>query len=574
MNVLRSRLNDIRDILDAEHVQEDLITMARSFGFKASSGWIGDTAAQYLTELVTHLGKLLEVVEMECKEQAKEVEEALANNQISFDLLEYYYEEGGVYTEYVGIGQGDLDIQRRIIPFVLKRARFSDDKKQLDLDVEYHEWDGVCFQKRVIGYVQDAYEGVQEITPLCFHRMSDETLAKVTERGRLYLSYCGLGVVYAEYYDSTRMQDQLKCSDSNVKARVRRVMIDPLGFHHAQRGYNPNQRRPLPDNAEEYIARLPYWIGGYDLETHEWQRFPISDLTPIEYDEMVWRNLIMDDNTKDLIEALVDSTGQSLGASYSGQLSKGKNVLLIGPLGTGRMTTVHAVCNLLKRPLLTISAYDIGSGTDLIAHWMSLAVTWNAVIVVKDADVYLKSANITDREHINATLRQLEGDDCITFWVTSGCDEEFLNSFCAVINFPELNATARRRLWLTHFGQPEPAGYVPKIERTLVSSSFGDQKKVDYSAHLRDIEKLSRHRLDGEPHANCWVTLLILLLGRTIENIVRSARALATSNGEHLSVHHVKVVMEARRQDNPPLWRKLTRALMLVTKVLHASGAN
>jgi hypothetical protein len=32
--------------------------------------------------------------------------------------------------------------------------------------------------------------------------------------------------------------------------------------------------------------------------------------------------------------------------------------------------------------------------------------------------------------------------------------------------------------------------------------------------------------------------------------------------------------MEARRKDNPPLWRKLTRVLMLVTKVLHASGAN
>jgi len=180
------------------------------------------------------------------------------------------------------------------------------------------------------------------------------------------------------------------------------------------------------------------------------------------------------------------------------------------------------------------------------------------VIVVKDADGYLKSTNNKDRERIRATLRQLEGDDCISFWVTSGCDKGLLSSFCAVINFPELDATARRRLWLNHFGQSEPAGYVPKIERPLVSSSFSDQKKVDYSAHLREVEKLSRHRLDG----------------RTIENIVRSARALADSNGEHLSVHHVKVVMKVQRKDNLPLWRKLTRVLMLATNALHTIGVN
>lgn len=29
-----------------------------------------------------------------------------------------------------------------------------------------------------------------------------------------------------------------------------------------------HRRVPLPDNAEEHIARLPYWIGGYDLEVN------------------------------------------------------------------------------------------------------------------------------------------------------------------------------------------------------------------------------------------------------------------------------------------------------------------
>jgi len=71
-----------------------------------------------------------------------------------------------------------------------------------------------------------------------------------------------------------------------------------------------------------------------------------------------------------------------------------------------------------------------------------------------------------------------------------------------VINFPELNAKARRRLWLNHFGQPESAKHVLDKERALsISSSFTDLKKIDYSAHLRAAEKLSWYQLDGESRA-------------------------------------------------------------------------
>ncbi|KAJ8583781.1 hypothetical protein M405DRAFT_937017 [Rhizopogon salebrosus TDB-379] len=547
MDVLRSRLNDARDILSVEDIPKDLTSKAEVFGFKASSGC--DAVAQYLADLVTHLGKLLEIVEAEGKEKAERFRESLANNKISVDLLEYYYEEGAVYASNVGIEKDDLDTERRIVPVVLKSACFSTDEQTLNLQLEHLEWDGVRFQKRYVLLVQEAFfQGTIPITSLVLQRMTDETLAKVTERGRLYLSYCR--VFYAEYYDDTRMHDELRCTDPDVKSRVRRVMIDPFGFHRAQQGYNPNLRTALPSDAEENIARLPYLIGGYDLDTHEWQKFSIWDLKPVEYDEEAWRNLIVDENTKDFIRALVDTTGHSL---HSRKLSKGKNVLLKGLLRTGGMTAVHAVCNLLKRPLLTISAPDLQIGTDQIAYRMSLAVTWNAVIVVKDADDLLKSTIKTSRERVNATLRQLEGDDCISFWVTSGCDKELLSSFCAVIDFPELNAAARRRLWLNHFGRPEPTAHISND--ILVGSSFGDLKRMDYSAHLRDIEKLSWHRLDA----------------RMIENIMRSARALADSNGEHLSAHHVKLVMKAQQLDNLPLWRKVTRILVLSAKVLHTT---
>ncbi|KAG2120128.1 hypothetical protein DEU56DRAFT_918460 [Suillus clintonianus] len=547
MKVLRSRLEDARDLLGAP---QDSTSTAEVFGFNVSSG--SEAAAEYIADLVVHLGKLLEVVEAECNQTAKKLEESLSNNKISFDLLEYYYEEGGSYAYNIGIEIDDVDVERRIVLVGLKRVYYSDQREQLFFEMEHFEWDGVGFQKRTVTIVQQSYQGTREVSSLVLQRMTDEMLAKVTERGRLYLSYSR--ICYAEYYDDTRMRDELVSSYHTVKPRTRRVIIDPIGFHRAQQGYSPDLCMPLPDNVEEYVARLPYWIGGCDLEAREWRTFRVWDLKPIEYDQEAWSKLILETNTKDLIKALVDTTGCSLGTPHPVRMGKGKNVLLNGPLGTGRMTTVHAVCNLFKRPLFTMSAHDFPDNKwDLvpyIANHMALAATWNAV--------FLKGTYPRDKDDVHATLRQFESDDCISFWVTTVCDKDLLRLFSAVVDFPELDAAARRRLWLCHFGQEESAGLKSTSEHTLVSSSLGDEKKTDYLAHLREIEKLSWYQLDG----------------KMIENIMRSARALAASNREHLSTHHVKVVMKSQRLDNLPLWRKLTRFLTLPAGVLRTGVVN
>lgn len=550
MKVLRSRLDDAHTFLDAEQLPEDLATKAEVLGFNASTG--REVAAEFVAGLVIHLGKLLEVVEAESKQPVKQLEEMLSNNQISFDLLEYYYEEGKSYIYNSGLLNNSLDVERPIIMVVLKSTRFLDDRGALLIEMEHLEWDGVRFEKRSLTFDLFAFQGTRAISSLFLQPVTDEAFVKVAERGRLYLSYSR--VCCAEYYDDTPVRS---ISTANSTPRTRRVMIDPVGFNRAWQGYNPHLRVPLPDNAEEHIARLPYWIGGYDLEVNRWRTFNIWDLKPVKYDQEAWSKLIMDEDTKDLLRALVDSTGCSVGGLKPAQFNKGQTVLLKGPPGTGRMTTVHAVCNLLKRPLLTITitaddlVYDLVNLLSDIALRASFAATWNAVIVVKGADHLLESKSQEHRDRVNTVLRQFESDDCISFWVSSACGEELLSRFSTVVDFPELDAAARRRLWLGHFGLNDP---VAICARTLITSSV-DQKEIDHSLLLRDIEKLSRHRLDG----------------RTIDNIVRSARALAASNGEHLSIHHIKLVMKTQRLDGLSLWQKLTRILTRQAKVLNTS---
>lgn len=550
MKVLRSRLDDARTFLDAEQLPEDLATKAEVLGFNTSTG--REVAAEFVAGLVIHLGKLLEVVEAESKQPVKQLEEMLSNNQISFDLLEYYYEEGKSYIYNSGLLNNGLDVERPIIMVILKSTRFLDDREALLIEMEHLEWDGVRFEKRSLTFDLFAFQGTRAISSLFLQPVTDEAFVKVTERGRLYLSYSK--VCCAEYYDDTPMRSVFI---ANSTPRTRRVMVDPVGFHRASQGYNPHLRVPLPNNAEEHIARLPYWIGGYDLEVNRWRTFNIWDLKPVKYDQEAWSRLIMDEDTKDLIRALVDNTGCSVGGLKPAHFNKGQTVLLKGPPGTGRMTTVHAVCNLLKRPLLTITItaddllYDLVNLLSDIALRVSFAATWNAVIVVKGADRLLESKNRQLMDCVNTVLRQFESDDCISFWISSACGEELLTQFSTVVDLPELDTAARRRLWLGHFGLNDPAAI---CARTLISSSV-DQKEMDHSLLLRDIEKLSRHQLDG----------------RMIDNIVRSARALAASNGEHLSIHHIKLVMKTQRLDGLSLWQKLTRVLTRPAKVLHTS---
>ncbi|KAG2154432.1 uncharacterized protein EDB93DRAFT_160858 [Suillus bovinus] len=554
MKVLRSRLDDARSLLDAEQLPEDLVTKAEIFGFNASNGY--EEAAEFVAVLATHLGKLLEVVEAESKQMVKQLEKLLSNNQISFDLLEYYYEEGKHYIFNDGLLQNGLDVERLIILVVLKSARFRDDRQALLITLEHLEWDGVRFENRTMSLDFFAFQGTRAFSSLFLQPVTDEALAKVTERGRLYLCYSR--VCCAEYHDDTPMRSVVS---SNSTPRTRRVMVDPVGFHRALQGYNPNRRVPLPVDAQEHIAHLPYWIGGYDLEVNQWQTFNIWDLKPVEYDQEAWSKLIMDEDTKDLIRALVDNAGCSVGGLKPAQFKKGQTILLKGPPGTGRMTTVQAVCNLLERPLLTINItaydflYDLENLMLDVALRISFAATWNAVIVVKDADHFLESKEQGHRDRVNAVLSQFESDDCISFWVSSTCDEELLTQFSAVVDFPELDAAARRHLWLGHFGLNNSASIIWNSEHTLIGSSLVDQKEMNYSLLLREIKKLSQHQLDG----------------KMIDNIVRSARALAASNGEHFSIHHIKVVMKAQRLDHLPLWRKLTQILTRPAKALHTS---
>ncbi|KIK33595.1 hypothetical protein CY34DRAFT_18273 [Suillus luteus UH-Slu-Lm8-n1] len=88
----------------------------------------------------------------------------------------------------------------------------------------------------------------------------------------------------------------------------------------------------------------------------------------------------MDKDTKDLLRALVDNTGCSVGGLEPAEFDEEQVFLLKGPPGTGRMTTVHAVCDLLKGPLLSITITADDFLYDLVNLLSDIALRVSAVV--------------------------------------------------------------------------------------------------------------------------------------------------------------------------------------------------
>jgi hypothetical protein len=204
--------------------------------------------------------------------------------------------------------------------------------RELLIEMEYFEWDGVRFEKRTLALYFLAFQVLWQLSSIticslgdfrvlepsrpCFFNLSQtkpllKWLVRTSplssllrcwiiniERGRLYLSYsrvccaeckCCISpashhAVYIllinrpwRYTNAVGFQWQLDTSDeagdgwpswfSSCLARLQPTSVSNLPVLYVD-AKEHHRRVPLPDNAEEHIARLPYWIGGYDLEVN------------------------------------------------------------------------------------------------------------------------------------------------------------------------------------------------------------------------------------------------------------------------------------------------------------------
>ncbi|KAG1761540.1 hypothetical protein EDD22DRAFT_970469, partial [Suillus occidentalis] len=226
------------------------------------------------------------------------------------------------------------------------------------------------------------------------------------------------------------------------------------------------------------------WITGYDTEKHEWTTSNGLDCDASVYDQDAWSKLVKDQQTKDLIQSILDTIGCSPGGPQSEQVRQGmvcSKITLLRlsrlpwPFRTscsrggrerarGRLFVRFATCS------SDIWANDIPSTADVVRPWAAkvalLAIQWNAVVVVDRGDYFMKSPWPEHRERINVMIQEFKSPECICLWPSVLTDKQqaLLRPFSATINFTDLDLAARRQRWLQLFGREDLAATLSSSE--------------------------------------------------------------------------------------------------------------
>ncbi|TVY52346.1 hypothetical protein LCER1_G005613 [Lachnellula cervina] len=285
-----------------------------------------------------------------------------------------------------------------------------------------------------------------------------------------------------------------------------------------------DDKKALPTfTDEEYLIASPVVLG-FAFAEKLWLEFTVSGVKDIVWNEGAYDSLVLEDNTKAIVKALVEShkyhPAESIDDVIQGK-GKGLVAVLHGPPGTGKTLTAEGISELLKCPLYMVSAGELGTDPRTLEaelqKILDIAHAWGAVLLLDEADVFLEKRTIQDI-HRNALvsifLRLLEYFQGILFLTTNRVetfDDAFQSRIHIALRYGELSAKAKKSVFKMF------------IERVRVLEGVETMPFTE-----EDLSTLSRNNLNG----------------RQIKNTIRTAQALAVNNNEPLSMSHIKRVLD------------------------------
>jgi SpoVK/Ycf46/Vps4 family AAA+-type ATPase len=222
-------------------------------------------------------------------------------------------------------------------------------------------------------------------------------------------------------------------------------------------------------------------------------------------------DLVLRPEAKEMIKALSRSyTTQAEGGGPDGRWSadfvrnkgEGQIFLLHGKPGVGKTTTAECVAELTNRPLLSLTCGDLGiQPLDVereLKKWLRLAKTWEAILLLDEADVYLENRYAHDLQRnslVSIFLRALEYYQGILFLTTNRVgtfDDGFVSRIHVIIHYPEFTDEERSRIWEIFFRKLEK-------ERDNIRVL---QRTIDYAKDAtKDLHWNGREIRNGMPQA-------------------------------------------------------------------------
>ncbi|KAJ6602460.1 P-loop containing nucleoside triphosphate hydrolase protein [Mycena vulgaris] len=475
---------------------------------------------QFLKEAQEHMSVLTNYLLELYKPKAKKLALQLSDGCIEFGLLIFYFELKQRYC----VDSGNVNMATG---FQLEHRAYDKQMLYLELSGSGYVWNGHSYSETSVHCSIAAYRGTKDLRSLSCQPLTAELEAALVARGRLYTALSGCH--YRSYHKD-------------------RIIVDRLGYEDPD-GYDRDPNEEIPGFPDENLWLLPGSVFGFNLTKKMWSVFPVTEIGPVSFDENAWDHLVLDPETKVLIKSLVQVTRNSNTTSnIINDVITGKGGGLIcvlhGPPGTGKTLTAEAVAEHLKRPLYIVGTSELSTKPSTLEEKLksilSLASTWDSVLLLDEADVLLEQRSLHEIERnslVSVALRALEYHRGVLFLTTNRIktfDVAFLSRFSIAIKYPEHDLHSRRVIWRKFF---ELAGVKTEDADGSGRSTPTDMVKLDDPTKVSTISDAELDALAEKPFN-----------GRTIKNLVRTAQALALASDEPMSKAHVDIVVKSQEK--------------------------
>lgn len=373
-------------------------------------------------------------------------------------------------------------------------------------------------RETVLSHFVMGFSDIRELEEIGLRALDDETRAALEERGRRFAEFVSRPRYL--FYDGLLRQPGRGWSPDRAFNASGRVVVDAGSFSRMDidsyrdcersafgtppgRGLNffdaddeDENKNELPIPQEDLWRASPYVLG-FSMRLKLWGILHIDDLKPIAWRAQAFDKLVLPEEHKHMVRALVEHSEGSF-ADIVEDKGGGTIFLLHGVPGSGKTTLAEATAEVLQRPLYAVSVGELGvdPGTleSRLRTILDIAMLWNAVILLDEADIFLEardSDNINRNAMVGVFLRLLEYHNGVLFLTTNRVkriDEAFLSRVSMAISFEDAEAPAREKVW-----------------RNLLEAAG-----VDAVARGVDVEALSAAAINNRQIKNCIRSGLIL----------------------------------------------------------------
>ncbi|EEQ31888.1 conserved hypothetical protein [Microsporum canis CBS 113480] len=456
------------------------------------------------SRFMEHLQLLLALMDDMFMETRSRVQTLQSSGLVSFNLLWAYLPSGSPLY----IWEGECESLGKVVSTEIIKGNSC---SLMRIRCKIMKFDGQAYVWEDYSAVIPSFEGNIPITqldyyPLRFHEDPEAVKSRLMKRAKKALDYQGL--TYASYTGVAIY----KTKDSVMKHNVDgRILVDIVGYnkHHEAQRTNSGVENPLKRKQRVLQAAKGkkdektalHMDGPNKVKVISGKRVGDPRATkhiPKEEQEKNKEGMLA--LGEDIIYMSPFLEGYAL---KNKEWRQGLNILLSGPPGTGKTLTAEAVADRCRKPLYYLQAEDLGiQAAELggnIKKVFDLALEWNAVILLDEADVFMAERNPNDihrNELVSIFLRELEYYRGVIFLTTNlydTIDTAFRSRINLHLLFKTLSPSARLQVW---------AKFLERLPPLPATAGRKEEKSVLHDLSEEDLKELSMWQLNGREIKN------------------------------------------------------------------------